>query len=265
MKIGFFDSGLGGLLIARAASKHLPQYDTMYLGDTLRVPYGKRSKEFIYEFSLKAVDWLFRNDCNLIITACNTVSVAALRRLQQEYLPEHYPDRRILGVVVPTLEEAIASGHKRIGVIATDYTIRSRVYEEELGNIDPDIAIIQNQAPLLVPLIEHDGLQWADPILKHYLEPIQEQNADCLILGCTHYTRIKDKIKDICGDDFTILSQDEIIPLKLKDYLDRHPEIETKLSKSSTHNYYVTDLTDGYQQMAQIIFGESISLQKVVL
>jgi len=245
MKIGIFDSGLGGLLITRAIHDALPDYDLVYIGDTLHVPYGSRSKEAVYSLSENVIDYLFKEqDCALIIVACNTASASALRPLQQQYLTKHYPDRRILGVVIPTLETAIDLGHTNIGLIATENIIQSNIYGEELCKLKADLTLHTQATPLLVALIEHDGLEWVTPILKSYLKPLCQENIQSLILGCTHYPHLKSLIRAELGDDITLISQDEIIPKKLKNYLDRHPEINTRLSKTGLIDFLVTDLTD---------------------
>ena len=262
MKLGIFDSGLGGLLIAKSIREHIPDIDIVYFGDTLHLPYGKRSKKSIYEYSKSAIEFLFEADCNLIITACNTVSASALRQLQQEYLPNsQYADRRILGVVVPTLECAIELAHKNIGVIATNYTVHSNIYEEELQKIDNDINIFQVNTPLLVPLIENDGEQWLDSVLEHYLTPLLDKNIECLILGCTHYPFLKDKIRRIVGEDISLISQDEIIPLKLEEYLARHPDISDKITRNGSAKFMVSDITEGYIRAARKIYGEEINIE----
>lgn len=266
MKLGFFDSGLGGLLIARSVRQVLPEYDTVYFGDTLHLPYGNRSFDALYAYSCRALDFLFEEmDCKLVITACNTVSAGVLRRLQQDYLLRKYPDRRILGVIVPTLETAIDRGFKNIGVIATNFTISSGVYPEELKKIDPAIQIHQINTPLLVPLIENGGMQWIKPVIADYLFPMKEAGIDCLILGCTHYSFIKKQIGEFLGQGVQIISQDEIIPQKLVDYLQRHPEIDKALETCGVSKYYVSDLTPEYAQGARDIYGENIDIDAVRL
>jgi len=266
MKIGIFDSGLGGLLITRSIHDALPQYDTVYLGDTLHVPYGNRSKEAVYQLSLQAVDYLFdQENCQLIIIACNTASASALRRLQQEYLPRNHPERRILGVVVPTLETAIDMGHDRIGLIATPYIVQSKVYEDELIKLNPDIEIFSEATPLLVPLIEHNGTKWARPIIDEYLAPLQQQKIESLILGCTHYPHLKSLINESLRNKVKLISQDEIIPKKLQCYLKKHREITKKLTQNSQNTFYVTDITDTYINTASSVYGKNINLQKVTL
>ncbi len=264
MKLGVFDSGLGGLLITRSLREKLCDLDIIYFGDTLHIPYGNRSSKAIYEYSKRAIDFMFSQDCALIIIACNTVSASALRVLQQQYLPNSkYSDRRILGVVVPTLETAIDRGYKRLGVIATNYTIQSNIYEYELKKIDPDIKIFQEHTPLLVPLIENDGDQWLDSVLKHYLSPILDNNIECLILGCTHYPFLKDKIREIIGDDISLISQDEIIPLKLIDYLNNHKEISQKIGNNDTIEFLVSDITQGYLNASKRIYNSEINIKHV--
>jgi glutamate racemase len=264
MKIGIFDSGLGGLFITKALVKKLPQYDYIYLGDTQRLPYGNRSHETIYLFLKEAVNYLFEHDCALIIVACNTASANALRRIQQEYLPAHYPKRRVLGIMVPTAEAALENGEaRRVGVLATQGTIDSNAYVREFKKIHPDVAIFQQAALLLVPLIESNGTKFVDPILRDYLKPLLRKNIDTLILGCTHYPILKKEIKKICGKDIKIISPDEIISAKLADYLSRHPEMEKHLSKHKRREFLVTDLTNATKILSRKWFGTNIKLNIV--
>jgi len=241
-KIGIFDSGLGGLYIGHAIAKLLPDYDYVYLGDTLNVPYGGRSMDSIYNLTRSSINFLINEqDCDLVVIACNTASVTALRRLQNEYLPQNCPENRILGVVVPTLEAATELGATRIGLIATAFTVRSKIYEEEIFKINPQAKIFNQPTPLLVPLIENNGAKYMDMILKDYLEPILNEGLDSLILGCTHYVSIKDKVRVLTNHRVRILSQDEIIPPKLLEYLKRHPEMEERLSRNGSFKAFVTD------------------------
>ena len=155
-KIGVFDSGLGGLLITKAIRDRLPSHDIVYYGDTLNVPYGNRSEKAVYDHTKAAIDYLFEQDCSLIIMACNTANASSLRKIQQKYLPKTYPDRRVLGVIVPTLETAHEKKHTRIGLLATHNLVSSGVYQEELYKINPEIKLFAQSCPLLVPLIEND-------------------------------------------------------------------------------------------------------------
>jgi len=262
MKIGIFDSGLGGLIVTQSLVKNLSEYDYLYYGDTARVPYGNRSQDTIYEFTKEAVEYLFKQECNLVILACNTASTEALRKIQKEYLPKNYPDRKVLGVVIPTVEVAAEkTNNKKIGVIGTLSTISSGSFVREIKKLDLQIEVFQQATSLLVSLIENQGLRWAGPILDKYLEPLLKKNIDTLILGCTHYPTFKDLIKKKVGENVEVISQDEIIPNKLKDYLSRHPEIEKDLSKNSKREFIVTDLTENIQDLAKELFGKKVNLQ----
>lgn len=269
MKIGVFDSGLGGLLILRALARRLPKYDYVYLGDTQRVPYGNRSSQIIAQFLEEAVDFLFQKDCALIVVACNTASSEALRYIQQQYLPKHYPDRRVLGVIIPSVEAALASSKDgidpltRIGVLATTGTVRSATYVAESLKLNARVKVFQSAAPLLVPLIENDGKQWAEPILRSYLAPLKKAKVQKIILGCTHYPALKREIRRLSG--VTVVSQDEILPAKLKDYLVRHPEIESRLRKQRGRELLVTDVTPAYEKLARSWFGKAARLRRVAL
>ena len=246
-KIGVFDSGLGGLYIARAIRQSMPEYDYVYLGDTLNVPYGGRSLDAIYALSEAAMRFLFDvHQCDLVVIACNTASVTALRKLQRELIVNEYPDRRILGVIVPTLESATELGATQIGLIATEYTVRSKIYDEEISKITPAAKIYARPTPLLVPLIENQGEKYMDMVLEDYLEPLIEQGLDSLILGCTHYIAIKDRVRTLTRHRVRVLSQDEIIPPKLKDYLSRHPEMEARLSKNGKFEIFATDVNPSF-------------------
>lgn len=257
-----FDSGLGGLAIAQAIVNRLPQYDYLYLGDTKRVPYGGRSQETIHEFTSQALTHLFEHDCELIILACNTASAEALRRTQQEYLPAHYPERRILGVIIPTAEAVCEGGDaRRVGVLATASTIESGAYERELLRQSPNVCVVPKAAPLLVPLIEHDGLQYAGPVLDDYLADLQ--GVDAVVLGCTHYCLVKDMVRE--RTSASVISQDEVVPEKLADYLRRHPEIESKLGQNRERSYHVTDITRTHERWARTLAGDGVRLERVTL
>jgi glutamate racemase len=265
MKIGVFDSGLGGLIIMRSIIKLLPQYEYVYFGDTKHVPYGNRSEEAIYRYTESAIDFLFKQGCALIIIACNTASTEALRRIQQEYLLKRYPDRRVLGVIIPTAEECIDVRSKRIGLLATIATVRSVAYIRELKKLDPGITIFQKPAPLLAPMIENDGLKWLKPIVQDYLRTLLARRVDTILLACTHYPLIKTMIRQIVGKKIRVISQDELLPKKLKDYLKRHPEIEKTLAKNKKRTFYATDVTPTLKALAQKWFGKKTSLHRIAL
>ena len=260
-KLGIFDSGLGGILITKAVRAHIPDIDILYFGDTLHLPYGNRSDEAIYRYTKASIDFMFESGCTLIVLACNTASAAALRRLQQTYIADAWPGRNVIGVVVPTLEVAIEQGYKNLGLIGTNYIVHSKIYEGELTKLDPTITLSQMATPLLVPLIENRGEAWIQSVLETYLTKLQ--NTECLILGCTHYPSLKAPIRDILGADFPILSQDEIIPQKLNQYLKNHPEYTDKIEKNHTIEFFISDLTDNYQTSASTLYGAEINLQHV--
>lgn len=262
MKLGIFDSGLGGLVIARAVRDVMPDIDILYYGDTLHVPYGNRSREAIYEYTRRSMSWMFDQGCALIVVACNTASATALRRMQQTWLPHIDFDtpHNIIGIVVPTLETAIERGHHNLGLIGTNYLVGSNVYPDELSKINSNIILHQISTPLLVPLIENQGERWVSDILGHYLEPLLERDIECLMLGCTHYPAVKNEVRAIIGHDIDLISQDEIIPAKLSDYLDRHPEYKEQIGFNGNAEFYVSDLTDSYKAAARRIFGDNIEI-----
>lgn len=266
MKIGIFDSGIGGLLVIRAIVKKLPQYDYIYLGDTKHVPYGDKSQEVIYDYTKKGVEYLFKKGCNIIILACNTASTRALRKLQREYLPKHYPDRRILGIIIPTVEAVSKSDQfLKLGVLATEATVDSKVFPQEIKKINKKAIVFQQSAPLLATMIEKGGLKWIDPALAYYLKPLMKNKVNAVLLGCTHYPIVKNKIRKIVGKKIKVISQDEIVPEKLVDYLKRHPELESKLTKQKIVEFYVTDRTPQIEQLAYKWFGKTIKLKLVKL
>ena len=266
MKIGIFDSGLGGLIITRAISKMMPEYDYVYLGDTKRVPYGNKSHEAVFECSKEAIDYLFRKEnCALVIIACNTASARALRQIQKEYIPNNFKDQKVLGVLIPAAE--VAAIYKRVGVLATLGTVASDAWAIEIQKINDKVKVFQNPAPMLVPLTEEGENTLAQPFLLKYLKPFMKKNLDALVLGCTHYPILKKEIRKIMGEKVKVISQDEIIPAKLKEYLTRHTAISEKLSKNKNMKVLVTDKTQNLDVLVKKWFGvqvkaEVISLEK---
>ncbi|MFA6177623.1 MAG: glutamate racemase [Candidatus Paceibacterota bacterium] len=255
MRIGIFDSGLGGLIIARAIRKTMPEYDYVYFGDTKRLPYGNKSHEAVYEFTKNAVDYLFRKEnCTIVIIACNTASARALRELQQKYLPKKFKDRKILGVLIPTAE--IASNYKKIGILATLGTVASNTWIKEIKKINNKTKVFQNPAPMLAPLVDNGENIMAKPFLLKYLNPFKNKKLDALVLGCTHYPMFKKEIRKIIPKKIKVISQDEIIPKKLKEYLKKHPEITQKLSKNKTMKIFVTDQTQNINIFTKKWFGK---------
>lgn len=266
MKIGIFDSGVGGLIVTHAIINHLPQYDTLYLGDTARVPYGNRLQSEILQFSLDAVDYLFRHDCQVIIIACNTASAEALRHIQHQWLPHHYPDRRVLGVLIPSAESAVeVTLTKRVGVLATTATVQSGAFIREIHKLDRSIHILQQAAPRLVPLIESANFSELVQVLHEDLQPFIDSDIDTLILGSTHYAWIKEQIQSIVGPKIKLISQSDVVPKKLEDYLKRHPEIDAHLKKESNHQFCVTKLTDEVSGLGKRLFGEGVTLTEICL
>ncbi len=266
--IGVFDSGFGGLEILREIVRKLPQYDYVYLGDTARSPYGSRAQQTIYNYTVEAVNFLFSQNCPLLILACNTASSEALRKIQREYLPRHYPVRKVLGVIIPTAEEATEKTiAKRIGVIGTESTVCSRVFEREIKKLNPQIKVFQKSCPLLVPIVEagEKNLEIIESVLKNYLNPLIEKNIDTLILGCTHYGLLKTQIEKITGDNIKIVAEGEIVAKKLVDYLKRHKEIESNLSRNSTIRFLTTDLSNRFRNLGKEFFGEEIRSEKINL
>lgn len=257
MRIGVFDSGLGGLIVTKAIRKMMPEYDYVYFGDTKRVPYGNKSHEAVYEFTKEAIDCLFRKEnCAIVIVACNTASARALRQIQQEYLPKNFKDKKVLGVLIPAAEEA--SKYKRIGVLATLGTVASRTFPIEIKKLNDEVKIFQNPAPMLVPLIEEGERELAKPFLLKYLKPLINKKIDALVLGCTHYPIIKKEIREIVPKNIKVISQDEIIPKKLKEYLSQHPEIAGKLSRNKSVKIITTDKTQNMDNLVKKWFGGSI-------
>ena len=252
MKIGIFDSGLGGLVILRELKKKLPQYDYIYLGDTKNLPYGNKSQMKIYGLAVRAVEYLFQQDCELIIMACNTVSSQALCKLQQEYLPKSkYKHRRILGVIRPTAETVIRS-RITVGLIGTNRTVDSSAYSRELENVNPKIKLVAQATPRLVPMIEARKLDKV--VLKSYLT--QFKNINTLILGCTHYGLIKKEIQKFLPG-VKIVAQEDLLPSKLRSYLRRHKVLERKLSKHGKIELQVTKINPVYKKLAKHWFGNT--------
>jgi glutamate racemase len=266
--IGVFDSGFGGLVVLREFLQVLPQYDYLYLGDNARIPYGTRSDRVVLRFTEQAVDYLFRQGCQLIILACHTASAKALRTIQQVYLPVHYPDLRVLGVVIPTVEEALTRSRRgSIGVIATEGTVASRSFELELHKLDSKVEVVQQACPLLVPLIESGEQDWegTDMILRRYLAPLKAAQVDTLILGCTHYSILKDKVAAVMGDGIALVCSGQVAAAKLVDYLKRHPEIESRLSRGGARRFLTTDLTPRFQMLASLFMGNAVDSEVVEL
>lgn len=256
MKIGFFDSGLGGLVVLKSVAKHMPEYDYEYYGDTKHVPYGDRSEEEIYNLTKTGVKHLFERDCALVVIACNTASAETLRRLQDEFLPEEYPTRKILGVIIPVIEEVIEGECKKVLMFATQRTVSSGKYHLELGKRNEIHTKIEAVAtPELVPLLEAGNMAGANAIVQALIDErlLGGGGIDGLILGCTHYTLLADTLRNTYAEKIQIFSQAEIIPKKLYEYLMKHTEIKAKLSRGGSRNVFLTEHTESYDTHIAIL------------
>jgi glutamate racemase len=268
--IGIFDSGYGGLTVLKEIIHKLPQYDYLYLGDNARSPYGNRSFKTVYQYTLECVKWLFEKNCSLIILACNTASAKALRTIQQNDLPQIAPERRVLGVIRPTTEmigNYTETGS--IGILATNGTVSSESYPIEIKKFFPDVKVYQEACPMWVPLVENNEhlSHGADFFVKKNIHNIFEkgENIDAILLACTHYPLLKEKIEEYLPVGVKLLSQGKIIAESLKDYLHRHPEIESICSKNELQTFYTTDATEDFDNHASIFFGEAVSSMHVDL
>lgn len=265
--IGVFDSGLGGLTVLKHFLKELPGYNFVYLGDNARLPYGEKSPDTIYHYTREAMDFLFESGCQLIILACNTASSQALHRLQQEYLPAKYPERRILGVIRPLAENITQyKKFKKVGVIGTKATINSQAYEKEIHKLQPHLKVEQISAPLLVPLIEEGWSKKPETkmILKKYLQPLKTKQIEALILGCTHYPWLYWEITRIMGRRIVVPHPGEIIAASLKNYLRRHPELSIRPVARPTRHYYLTDDPKLFKKLAEDFLNQkNLNLQQV--
>ncbi|PIV90989.1 glutamate racemase [Candidatus Gracilibacteria bacterium CG17_big_fil_post_rev_8_21_14_2_50_48_13] len=259
MNIGVFDSGLGGLTVLKELTRAFPEYHYIYLGDTARNPYGTRSKETITQYVREAASFFFeQKNCELVIVACNTASADALRAVQQTYLPTlASPTKRILGVLIPTAEAAVAATkNKRIGIIATRGTVSSAAYLREIGKLDPKISVYQKATPLLVPLIEEG---WATrpetrSILKKYLRSLKDAAIDTLILGCTHYPILEKDVRRIMGKQVQIITSAAATHGRLDDYLMRHPDLANTLSTEGGVEYFTTDDPTRFSDLGKRVF-----------
>lgn len=264
MKIGVFDSGYGGLTILKEIRNRLPQYDYLYLGDNARNPYGSRSFEIVYEFTLQAVKALFERECHLVILACNTASAKALRSIQQNDLPLLDSSKRVLGVIRPTVEVVPdITRSKHVGLLATPGTVKSNSYSLELKKLDPRIKITEHACPMWVPIVENNEIEslGADYFIQKEIDNLmaKDPKIDTIVLGCTHYPLLEHKIRKFIPESVKILCQGPIVADSLADYLIRHPEIENKLSKDASINYLTTEHTEKFDSLASLFLGKPIS------
>ena len=268
--IGVFDSGFGGLSILREIRKELPQYDYIFLGDNARAPYGNRSYQLVYEFTLQAVKYLFNRGCHLVILACNTASAKALRSIQQRDLANLDPSRRVLGVIRPTVEEiGNITKSRKVGLFGTPGTVQSLSYDIEIGKMHPDIKVYSHACPMWVPLVENresDG-PGADYFVKKDVDALmsQCQDIDSIILGCTHYPLLYDKIKQYTPAGVNIIEQGPIVASSLKDYLKRHPDMEQRCSQGGTCHYCTTEDASRFSPVASIFVNHTVAAEHVIL
>lgn len=268
--IGVFDSGYGGLTILKEIREALPEYDYVYLGDNARTPYGTRSFDVVYEFTREAVEALFARGCHLVILACNTASAKALRSIQQKDLPGWDSSRRVLGVIVPTVE-ALGSISKNgnIGILGTPGTVSSGTYDIEIAKFFPQFRTVSVECPMWVPLVENREYDspGANYFVEKYVEELfaQEPEIDTIILGCTHYPLLIEKIRRQVADRATIVTQGELVAASLRDYLNRHPEMDAKCTRGGSCTYLTTENPDKFTDLAATFMQAPVRAEHIVL
>ena len=268
--IGVFDSGYGGLTILSKIREALPEYDYIYLGDNARTPYGTRSFEIVYEFTLQAVNKLFEMGCHLVILACNTASAKALRTIQMNDLPNIDPDRRVLGVIRPTAECIGSMTQTRhVGILATAGTIKSESYPLEVHKLFEDIKVSGEACPMWVPLVENNEAngEGADFFIRKYIDNLlaKDRQIDTLVLGCTHYPILLPKIQKFIPQGVKVVAQGEYGATSLKDYLHRHPEMDMKCTREGKCRFYTTEAEDKFIESASMFLNENITVQRITL
>ena len=268
--IGVFDSGYGGLTILSKIREALPEYDYIYLGDNARTPYGTRSFEIVYEFTLQAVNKLFEMGCHLVILACNTASAKALRTIQMNDLPNIDPDRRVLGVIRPTAECIGSMTQTRhVGILATAGTIKSESYPLEVHKLFEDIKVSGEACPMWVPLVENNEAngEGADFFIRKYIDNLlaKDRQIDTLVLGCTHYPILLPKIQKFIPQGVKVVAQGDYVAPSLKDYLHRHPEMDMKCTREGKCRFYTTEAEDKFIESASMFLNENITVQRITL
>lgn len=268
--IGIFDSGYGGLTILRQIRGAMPQYDYLYLGDNARAPYGTRSFEVVYEFTLQAVRRLFSMGCHLVILACNTASAKALRSIQQNDLPGIDPSRRVLGIIRPTVEalgSITRSGH--IGIVATPGTIRSTTYELEIAKFYPEMKVTSEACPMWVPLVENQEFDspGADYFVQKRISNLMhhDPDIDTILLGCTHYPLLLDKILKYVPTHVRVIPQGEYVADSLKCYLQRHPDMEQRITQGASCRFLTTEDPAMFNESATIFLRQTVSAERIYL
>ncbi len=268
--IGIFDSGYGGLTVLSGIKQVMPEYDYIYLGDNARAPYGSRSFESVYEFTLEAVEWFFTQGCHLVILACNTASAKALRTIQQVNLPAIDPHKRVLGVIRPTVECLTGlSQTNHIGVLGTEGTIQSQSYEIEINKLHPALTVTGEACPMWVPLVENREFDkpGADYFVKQHIDRLLTKDPliDTLLLGCTHYPLLLPVINRFLPAHMKVISQGSYVANSLKDYLHRHPEMAERCTKNGTVRYFTTESPKKFKQQASLFLNEAVDAERTTL
>ena len=268
--IGVFDSGYGGLSVLKEIAATLPQYDYIYMGDNARAPYGTRDFDTVYEYTLQCVKWFFSQGCPLVILACNTASAKALRTIQQRDLPRLDAARRVLGVIRPTSEvigNYSKTGH--VGVMGTTGTVQSNSYLIEIEKFYPGITVSQEACPIWVPLVECNEYEspGADYFVQKHINQLLAKDAsiDTILLACTHYPLLMDKIRAYTPEQVAVIAQGQIVAQSLLEYLQRHPEIEEKCSRSGKRSFFTTGEPADFDNHASLFFGEKVASTKLHL
>jgi len=268
--IGVFDSGYGGLTVLDELIKIMPEYDFIYLGDNARTPYGTRSFDVIYDYTLQAIEKLFSMECQLVILACNTASAKALRTIQQKDLPRIAPNRRVLGVIRPSVEQlGLLSKSKHVGILGTPGTIRSESYLMELAKLYPDFIVSQEACPTWVALVENSEYdnEGGRYFIKKHIDAIlsMDDKIDTLILACTHYPILKEEIRTFLPDQIQLISQGQIVAKSLKDYLQRHPEMDDVCSKEGLLQFFTTECIADFEEKAGVFLKRDLKAQHITL
>lgn len=280
--IGVFDSGFGGLTVLASLLEALPQYDYLFLADSARAPYGARSSDVINEFTLEAVEWLFDEGCTLVVLACNTASARALRNIQQLYLPVRRPDRRVLGVVRPSVEALAglppgaipgetfpSDAVGTVGVLATESTVASDSYGIELRKLAPGINLVQQACPMWVPLVEAGELDGpgAEWFLRQSLRPVLDrpEPPQRILLGCTHYPLLLPTLRRLVPGAIQVLNQADIVAMRLADWLRRHPEHASRLSRGGARRFATTDDAAWFAARGERLLGRQLTAERARL
>jgi glutamate racemase len=261
--IGIFDSGFGGLTVLKEIERLLPQYDFLYLGDNARAPYGNRSFEIVHTYTLEAVQWLFHRGSQLVIIACNTASAKALRTIQQNDLPLIAPEKRVLGVIRPVTEWVGTTTRSRhVGILATAGTVASQSYVIEIKKYFPEVTVVQEACPMWVSLIENNEFdnEGADYFIKQHVDRLlaADYRIDTVILGCTHYPLIQEKLRQNLAADIQLICQGDIVARRLAEYLVRHPEIAAGCAQQARRDFYTSETPETFDRSAAIFYGREI-------